>query len=96
MEDLEGKCSPRERFEAKGYSILLSFTLVADALSRLVQYCIERRLLKGFMVDKNEIHLSHLHYADDDKKRKHKELRQLVFGNQFWTDLEVNGIHGEV
>lgn len=41
------------------------FTIVGDALSRSIQYCIERNILKGFSVGKNRVEVSMLQFTDD-------------------------------
>lgn len=41
------------------------FTLISDALSRLIHFCTEKNILRGFNFGCNDVELTHLQYADD-------------------------------
>lgn len=41
------------------------FTFIGDALSRSIQFCLEKRILNGLKNGRNDIEISHLQYADD-------------------------------
>lgn len=41
------------------------FTLIGDSFSRMIHYCSQRRLIKGFGVGRQKVEVSHLQYADD-------------------------------
>ncbi|MDV3193947.1 MAG: reverse transcriptase domain-containing protein [Sweet potato little leaf phytoplasma] len=41
------------------------FTILGDALSRTIHFCMERRILKGFQIWRNMEEIALLQYADD-------------------------------
>lgn len=58
------------------------FTIVGDALSRLIQFCSEKNILRGFSFDSSSIEVTHLQYADD----------VLVFCPHSSQMLEIGGV----
>lgn len=45
--------------------IITFSSIVGDTLSRLIHYCCEKRLIKGFKVGNSNVEVSHLQYVDD-------------------------------
>lgn len=74
------------------------FTLVVDALSRLIVRAEERGLFEGFLVGRNRIKVSHLQFADDTiffSKASFEELHSLklillVFGRLSRLRINLN------
>ena len=74
------------------------FTLVVDALSRLIVRAEERGLFEGILVGRNRIKVSHLQFADDTiffSKASFEELHSLklillVFGRLSRLRINLN------
>lgn len=74
------------------------FTLVVDALSRLIVRAEERGLFEGFLVGRNRTKVSHLQFADDTiffSKASFEELHSLklillVFGRLSRLRINLN------
>lgn len=41
------------------------FTIISDALSRSMQFCLEKKILKGLVIGRDKVEVSLLQYVDD-------------------------------